>query len=482
MDDRERNISICKSNGRFYTPKFIVENILDLAGYCGVAILKKHVMENSCGDGAFLSEIVARYCKSALAAGMEVDEIAQDLSVYIHGIEIDEDEQKKCVQNVTRVARAYGVYCANWDIRNADAMTVRDYDGKMDFVLGNPPYVRVHKVGEAFDRVKQFAFSKAGMTDLYIVFYEIGLQMLNKNGVLGYITPSSFFNSLAGAALRDRLIKNDLIDKLVDLKHFQAFAATTYTTIVVLKKNKTTDLVQYYQYDETAKAPYFVDELSPRDFYICNNFYFANRQALCLLRKIFYNFGQARVAVKNGYATLCDDVFVGNFDFESPYIIPVVKASTGKGTKIFYPYGKDARPIAENELKHDEKLYAYLLAHRSALLKRSCDVEGIWYSFGRSQAINDTYKDKLAINTLVRDEKDLKIVPAPAGVGVYGGLYIVGDTAVMQKAQDALMSNEFAQYVALLGKYKSGGYYTFSSKDVKAFLDYKLAYDGGLLS
>ena len=49
-------------------------------------------------------------------------------------------------------------------------------------------------------------------------------------------------------------------------------------------------------------------------------------------------------------------------------------------------------------------------------------------------------------------------------------------------AKNALMSDDFVAYISLLGKYKSGGYYTFSSKDVKAYLDYKLAYEGGLLA
>ncbi len=31
------------------------------------------------------------------------------------------------------------------------------------------------------------------------------------------------------------------------------------------------------------------------------------------------------------------------------------------------------------------------------------------------------------------------------------------------------------EYVALLGKYKSGGYYTFSSKDLKRYLACRLA-------
>ena len=484
MNAQEKNISIEKSNGRFYTPGFIVQNILDMSGYYGAGIVKKHVIDNSCGDGAFLVEIVKRYCENAKQAGLSNEEISQDLCRYIHGIEINEIECNKCIRNVNAVAQSYDIDSVVWDIKCADAMEVKDYNGKMDFVLGNPPYVRVHNVGDSFERVKQFSFAQTGMTDFYIVFYEIGLKMLNQSGVLGYITPNSFFNSLAGETLRKYLIMNNLIEKIIDLKHFQAFAATTYTTIVILKKTKDTDLTCYYQYDEKNKIPYYVDELATNDFYIGNNFYFSSKNDLRLLKKIFNNLGQSDIAVKNGFATLCDDVFIGDFDFNSAYLIPVIKASTGKLSRIFYPYGRDSKLIPETELQKDDALYRYLLSYKSRLAKRSCENGGTeyWYAFGRSQAINDTYKNKLAVNTLLRTIGDLKLIPAPAGVGVYSGLYLVGSTVKMEMARKALLSDDFLAYISLLGKYKSGGYYTFSSKDLKAYLDYKLAFEGGILA
>ena len=108
------------------------------------------------------------------------------------------------------------------------------------------------------------------------------------------------------------------------------------------------------------------------------------------------------------------------------------------------------------------------------------DINKYWYAFGRSQAINDTYKNKLAINQLLRDKNDLKFVYAQLGVGVYGGLYILSPTISFDEIKKALCSDEFSVYISLLAKYKSGGYYTFSSKDLKKYLDYKFAYERGL--
>ncbi len=470
-----------KSKGRVYTPDYIVGNILDMAHYIGNNIFKKHVIDNSCGDGAFLCEIVNRYCKFALEKGLTLDILQAHLEKYIHGIEIEPIEHNKCLENLNNIVKKYGITAdISWDIICADTLTVDKYNGKMDFVLGNPPYVRVHNLDDSFDMAKKFLFAQDGMTDLYIVFYEIGLKMLNRKGVLGYITPSSFFNSLAGNYMRKYFVQENLIEKLVDLKHFQAFNATTYTTIVILNYQHNSKEIEYYQFDPKKLIPYYVETLTPDDYYISKNFYFSTKENLALLKKVFFNLSNCPIEVKNGYATLCDDVFIGSFEFKSKYILPVIKASRGEEKNIIYPYDKSGRLISKTELEKEKQLYSYLLKNKEKLLKRSTEnrAETHWYAFGRSQAINDTYKDKISINTLLRTSADLKIISIPAGTGVYSGLYLVGSKKELEKIPVILKSEEFSIYISLLGKYKSGGYYTFSSKDIKAYLDYKLVHNG----
>lgn len=482
MSEKKKNEK--KLNGRVYTPDYIVKNILDMAHYNGVKILNKHVIDNSCGDGAFLCEIVDRYCRIAISNGVAYKDLICQLKTYIHGIEIEPIVHKKCLENLNSIIKRYGFTTEiEWDILCSDTLTVDRYNGKMDFVLGNPPYVRVHNLDNSLYIAKNFSFAQDGMTDLYIVFYEVGLKMLNKNGVLGYITPSSFFNSLAGNYMRKYFVQENLIEKLVDLKHFQAFKATTYTTIVILSKKHVSKELEYYQFDEKNLIPYYVETLTPDDYYISKNFYFSTKGNLALLKKIFFNLGHCDIEVKNGYATLCDDVFIGSFDFKSKYIIPVIKASRGERKQIIYPYDQNGKLISEEKLVKEKELYSYLLVNKSKLLKRSSEnkADSYWFAFGRSQAINDTYKNKISINALLRTSADLKILSAPAGTGIYSGLYLIGNEQSLSKISEILLNEEFSIYISLLGKYKSGGYYTFSSKDIKAYLDYKLAYDGGLL-
>ncbi len=478
-----KKISQEKSNGRVYTPDFIVNNILDLSGYISTNILCKHVIDNSCGDGAFLMEIVKRYCKACLDNGYTEIEIKKDLSKYIHGVEIDEFECKKCKNNLDKVTQSYGITDVCWDIKNSNTLLVHEYDNKMDFVLGNPPYIRIHNVNDEL-QIKKFSFSQFGMTDLFITFYEIGLNMLNDTGVLGYITPSSYFNSQAATYMRKYFLSENLIQSIVDLKHLQVFSATTYSAITILNKNKYSKNIEFYEYDLTKQQPYFVDELSPKDFYISTNFIFSTKHNLSLLKKIYNNLGHCDIEVKNGYATLCDSVYINDFQFESQYIIPAIKASKGLVTKMIYPYDEQAIPIPESVIRLDTKLYDYLIAHKPELLNRSKKDSATekWYTFGRSQALKDTFKDKLTLNTLLRNKDDIKMHEAPAGTGVYGGLYIISNTYGFNEIQAVLKTDEFVSFITLLGKYKSGGYYSFSTKDVKLYLDYKFAYNGGILA
>ena len=36
---------------------------------------KKHIIDNSCGDGAFLCEIIKRYCDTAKSACLSINDI-----------------------------------------------------------------------------------------------------------------------------------------------------------------------------------------------------------------------------------------------------------------------------------------------------------------------------------------------------------------------------------------------------------------------
>lgn len=114
--------------------------------------------------------------------------------------------------------------------------------GGFDAVIGNPPYIRIQALKEwapvevEFYKQRYRAASK-GNYDIYVVFVEKGLSLLNERGRLGYILPHKFFNAKYGESLRGLIAEGQ---HLADVVHFgdqQVFAgATTYTCLLFLEQ------------------------------------------------------------------------------------------------------------------------------------------------------------------------------------------------------------------------------------------------------
>lgn len=461
-----------KRFGQVFTPPYLMEDILDFASYAGAGILQRHAMDNSCGDGAFLAEMARRYC-AAYGAG-DRKTLAQQLATFIHGIEKDAASHAGCMERMRQLERDLQLPPVRWDIRCADALQVPDFDGRMDFVVGNPPYVRVHNLENSFAQVKRHAFCGSGMTDLYLVFYELGLQMLRSGGRLCYIAPSSWIHSVAGQHMRAYLQSAGCLRAIADLGHFQPFAATTYTAITLLEKDGQHTQFDYYTYAEE-KALHFVDALPYDEAFFDGVLFLGNRHTLHTLRAVKTSASASIVEVKNGFATLADDVFIADgFPFSS-FTIPVIKASTGKLRRAFYPYDTNGKPLDKSAIFADAAVAAYLHARKNALLKgRSTSQYPDWHLYGRSQALKDVWRHKYAINTVIRDAASIKLTPAPAGTGVYSGLYILTDESE-ERLRAALLHADFIRYAQALRKYKSGGYYTFNARELKQYLNHALS-------
>lgn len=477
-----------KRNGKIYTPEYLVKIILNFINYNSENnITKKHIIDNSCGDGAFLSVIVDRYCKSFLKKSSNLEILKKELSTYIHGIEIDEIECKKCIKNLSIVVKKYNINDSiDWDIICEDTLRVNRYDGKMDYVVGNPPYVRIHNLSKntnntnntdnLYNNIKQFSFSQYGMTDLFIVFFEISFKMLSKTGKMSIITPSSWLTSKAGQKLRKYILEKHNLSGVIDLEHFQAFDAITYTLISRFNKNYN-NTIEYNTYN--GKKLKNICKLTYDDILISNSFYFSTLENLEKLKQIRNNefnnnkFNKKYVIVKNGFATLADKIFIGDFNF-SELTIDVIKASTGKWQKCIFPYNKNGKPLTEKELSKYKTVYNYLLNEKDKLTNnRDININDNWFLFGRTQAIKDVFVNKISINSIIKDISNIKISEVNKGCGVYSGLYILTDIS-FHIIKSIILNNEFIEYLQLLKNYKNGGYYTLNSKDLELFINYKL--------
>ncbi len=111
--------------------------------------------------------------------------------------------------------------------------------GGFDVVIGNPPYVRAEFLPQIhsrfYDQNYQSAFKQY---DLYVLFYELGIKKLNINGCLGYITPNKFLIAEYGKKIRELILENNQIRKIVDVSMMNIFPdASVYPAILVISKN-----------------------------------------------------------------------------------------------------------------------------------------------------------------------------------------------------------------------------------------------------
>lgn len=486
-----------KKNGQIFTPDNIVWRMLSIIKWEQLKYengrvfwpnVRKHIIDNSCGDGAFLAKIVDVYCHNvSVTTRRNKKEFKELLETYIHGIELDPIAYEKCIERLDALVAFYGIKDVKWDIQNRDALTCHDYDGKMDFVIANPPYIRTHDLD---CDLSGYTFTNEGMKDIYLAFYELGFRMLNETGQMCYITPSSWFTSTAAQKMRDYIIENHNLAYVEDYGHTQLFEnATTYVTITLFNK-KENNSVEYVTIETTEdNVGYWKGgiEVAYENMVIDGKFYFSVESQLKKMREIIEyskNLKKENKAfeVKNGFATLADDVFISEdiplvhrvYHEVCPYnIIQVVKSSTGKWAWCYYPYNEKGKLLKESDV---DPVVIEILKEKKTKLEARATTEP-WYAFGRTQAINDVDAQKFTINSLIRDVDDIKLVEAGRGVGVYGGLYILPKnkigTGVKSDLLTMLKSGEFIAYVKLLGKYKSGGYYTFSSKELENYLNWK---------
>jgi len=116
-----------------------------------------------------------------------------------------------------------------------------------DVVLGNPPYVRIQEMKKSrkeevnyFNKVFQ---TPEGSYDMYILFIEKGLSLLNKDGYLGFIVPNKFTKLNYGRKLRKLISKH--LYRFIDFGDNQIFPKQiTYTGVLFLtaKENKKAEI------------------------------------------------------------------------------------------------------------------------------------------------------------------------------------------------------------------------------------------------
>ena len=468
-----------KTLGQVYTPRWIVDLILDEVEYKGEKILEKRIIDPACGDGAFLTVIVERILNELKKKGSSFDEIKKTLEDKVYGIEIDREEYLKCINNLNLTVKKIinEELDIRWKVFNGNTLThYKKFLNFFDFVVGNPPYIRVHNLDADTRKILKdnFRFSK-GTIDIYVAFFELGVEMLKDNGILGYITPNSFLRNSSYEDFRMFLRKKRAVKTLIDFKSNKVFDGfATYTAITIISLNNQRD---YFDYKELVNGEIKkINEIKYCDL-TDKIWSFGSKSEVLFIKNIHKNTiykVSDLFEVQYGFATLRDKIFIGSISKEEDGLVlfndfwieknilrKIVKGSTYKGSEkqiqyIIFPYVKvngKFIPMEEKQLQTQFPMaYKYLLLHKDELLKRNLEKNSVWYGFGRSQGLQNCHKEKIVVSPLLKDKINFYFLQED--VYVYSGIFITKKKKEysFDLIKDILSSDEFKRYAMIKGK------------------------------
>lgn len=115
-------------------------------------------------------------------------------------------------------------------------------EGGFDVVIGNPPYIRQELLSPFKPYLQENYQTYDGVADIYIYFYEKGLNLLKPEGILSYIVTNKWLRSGYGEALRRFFSQSSVFEQIIDFGHAPIFEdADTFPCIVAVRKTKVSE-------------------------------------------------------------------------------------------------------------------------------------------------------------------------------------------------------------------------------------------------
>ena len=268
-------------------------------------LLQITICDPACGSGAFLNQALDFLIKEhryidelkakVLGGGLILSDIENTiLENNIYGVDLNEESVEiaklslwlrtaqprrklndlsnniKCGNSLIDSKTVAGDKAFNWQqefpqifnpsLQGGTMKQSADVKQGFDVIIGNPPYVNANELKKGLSK-DQYSYLKSnyetakGTVDLYIYFFEKGLDIINQKGVLSYITPNRFLSASYGKALREILVNRYEILSLIDYSDKRVFQdASTYPVISFLKKKERENYkVTTGRFDEISK-------------------------------------------------------------------------------------------------------------------------------------------------------------------------------------------------------------------------------------
>ena len=494
MASLARSYSQEKLFGQIYTPQFIVCKILDDVGYNSPKILGKTIIDPACGDGRFLMEIVKRIIDFS-----PENDLQKNLEC-VYGWDIDEIAIMECRRNLNNLTKDKNIDI-QWNVNVINS--IKKYEKpdlfvfsaiqKFDFIVGNPPYIRVQHLDLVQRNYIQrnYEFCKNGSTDIYIAFYELCINLLSKNGICGLITPNTFLFTETARPLRLHFATNKNLVQITNYGDIQLFDdATTYSAITIFNNKKNNN----FKFQKAISQTNFEDKIV--DFSeLQEPFWQLTTEKTEKVK------GKKLKEICNihvGITTLCDSAYIftienidenfvwantrlkGKIKLEKNILKPIIKGSKLKHSNekiteyVLFPYKKINEKhtiIPEDELKEKFPLsHEYLLSVKSELDRRDNGKPNsvAWYAFGRSQGLDTSFGEKIIFSPM--NEKPNFVLYSNPECTFYSGYCIKKINGFsIEKLMFQLNSDRMDKFVSMSSRDFRGGWKAYNKKTIENY-------------
>lgn len=492
---------IKKENGMVYTPteikNYIISEVLSTDNI-------PTVCDPACGCGSFLLS-AAEFVKKS--HGLSYDEI---FSKHIFGVDIVEHNIEKCKVLFNLLAIASNeTLSSELNIKVASSLSL-DWrnefkcfpKGGFDAVIGNPPYVRSRNVtGEVRKEMNVWQTAKIGNADLYIPFYELGIELLCDRGKLGYISPNTFIQSVNGRSLRRYLLDSGFSISILDFRETQVFKnVTSYTCITIVDKSRQEGSIRYALLNgKRSLSDYSFTEYSEGSFMGYAPWRMSEKDIDFTIKKIeSAGIKLDSYKIRNGLATLKNDIYFFMpasedehyfyrqyngitypiekaicIDVAKPNVIRTEKELAEKMEKAIFPYYKNGNGFVVIDegtmIASYPCAYKFFLAVKQNLLKRDKGNGNYatWYAYGRTQGMTN-FGSKLLIPYI--SDTPIAVLSMEDAVLFYCGYAVFSDDveelAILKRF---LESKVFWYYILHTSKPYAKGYMSFAKNYIKNF-------------
>ena len=329
---------------------------------------------------------------------------------------------------------------------------------KYDNIIANPPYIKIQDLSPEYRRYIKENWTRysSGSFDLYIIFMAKCLEQLKDGGTMVTITPNSYLYNKSCKAFRKEIMETRTIKEIIDFKHEKVFPGTSvYTCITVFTKEPKTEWIY------NGERVKYENSLDP-EYNLFN--------AMNVKPEAKDESQTKRLAdictIKNGVATLCNEVYIHPQKlYEEPCWRKCKTSTTDKW--IIYPYEeRTAKVIDEEEFKGaNPKTYEYLESEKTRLSNRDKGKKTYptWYSYGRSQSLKLPKRSQVIYVPVFVDPANIQYaMDEPA---VYSGCLCIELTTDEYRNEDVIDTiKKNIEYIQANSSKRGGGWINLSTK------------------